>query len=137
MRLLHIRGDAQSDSPVEISLGGYIVSESERPPYVIISYRWRDDEVLFADMIANDAAAQAKKGYRKLEASYRVALEHGCQYLWCDTCCINKESSAGLSESINSVQEYYAKSKLCIAYLDDVTDEPYDEAAFRGSKWFS
>jgi hypothetical protein len=139
MRLLHIQSDhdGQIDSPIKISLGDYIVNESMRPPYAILSHRWRDDEVLFTDMIANDAAAQAKRGYRKLEACSRIALEHGCQYLWCDTCCINKESSAELSESINSMYEYYAKSALCIAYLDDVKDHPYNESEFRGAEWFS
>jgi hypothetical protein len=139
MRLLHVRGnhDAQGNSLIQISLGDYIVSESMRPPYVILSHRWRDDEVLFADMIENDAVAQAKKGYRKLEACSRIALRHGFQYIWCDTCCIDKESSAELSESINSMYKYYAKSAICIAYLDDVSDQPHPESEFRSSEWFS
>ena len=40
---------------------------------------------------------------------------------WIDTCCIDKSSSAELSEAINSMFSYYRDSKICYAYLSDVS----------------
>jgi hypothetical protein len=137
MRLLHIQNDRPSDLPLKLTLREFIGNESERPRYAILSHRWREEEVLFADMNGDQTAAQAKIGYRKLEASCKVALENGYEYVWCDTCCIDKSSSAELSEAINSMYEYYAKSGLCIAYLDDVEDGPLNGSTFASAVWFS
>ncbi|OIW34304.1 hypothetical protein CONLIGDRAFT_626340 [Coniochaeta ligniaria NRRL 30616] len=59
-------------------------------------------------------------------------------YVWVDTCCINKESSAELSEAINSMYEWYKRAHLCVAILSDVAgteSDPHGE--FGKSRWFS
>ena len=62
---------------------------------------------------------------------------------WIDTCCIDKSSSAELSEAINSMFRWYEKAGVCYAYLSDVpalslSESPYDEKSpFRRSKWFT
>ena len=61
-----------------------------------------------------------KTGYAKIKKACEIARDHKLEFLWCDTNCINKESSADLSESINSMFAYYADAALCIAYLEDV-----------------
>jgi hypothetical protein len=137
MRLLQIQEDRHSDLPLKLTLRDFIGNESERPRYAILSHRWREEEVLFADMTGDQTAVEAKIGYHKLEACCKVALENGYQYMWCDTCCIDKSSSAELSEAINSMYEYYAKSGLCIAYLDDVEDGPLNGSSFARAVWFS
>jgi hypothetical protein len=81
--------------------------------------------------------ARTKKGYAKLEGSCRIAMQHGYQFIWADTVCIDKSSSAELSEAINSMYEYYAKSQLCIAYLDDVEDVSQNDTYLDKSAWFT
>ena len=49
-----------------------------------------------------------------------LAQEHGFYYAWVDTCCIDKTSSAELTEAINSMFRYYALSEVCYVYLNDV-----------------
>jgi hypothetical protein len=121
MRLLHIRGDAWSDDPLDITLCDFLGTDI--PPYMILSHRWREDEVLFGDMVVSDrTTARAKKGYDKLEMSCRIALQQKLEYAWMDTCCIDKSSSAELSEAINSMYNYYANAQVCYAYLDDVVE---------------
>ncbi|KAF2819229.1 hypothetical protein CC86DRAFT_307699, partial [Ophiobolus disseminans] len=129
MRLLHIQGRPWGDKPLEISPCEFVPSDV--PPYIILSHRWREDEVLFADMSEPIAAGvRQKKGYAKLESSCRIALQMDVPYLWMDTCCIDKGSSAELSEAINSMNEYYANAFQCIVYLDDV----HDIETYRGSR---
>ena len=59
-------------------------------------------------------------GYAKLSAACDMARTLEFQYLWMDTCCIDKSSSSELSESINSMYRWYQCAALCIVYLDDV-----------------
>ena len=60
-------------------------------------------------------------GFSKLADSTRIAKEAGFEYIWIDTCCIDKSSSAELSEAINSMFKWYQNSSLCLAYLSDVS----------------
>ena len=69
-----------------------------------------------------------------------VARRDGFEFVWIDTCCIDQKSSAELSESINSMYMWYARSAVCYAYLQDVssTAEPQSaDSEFRQSVWFT
>lgn len=57
------------------------------------------------------------------------------------SCCIDKASTAELSEAINSMFRCYERSKACYAYLADVStgtqaEEPA-ESSFASSNWFT
>ncbi|THU80949.1 HET-domain-containing protein [Dendrothele bispora CBS 962.96] len=109
------------------------------PPYVILSHTWEDDEVSFQDM-QNPELARRKKGYTKILAACRLAQNDGYEYIWIDSCCINKDSSAELSEAINSMYRYYEKSDVCYAYLSDARrdeDPRSHTSSFRWCKWFT
>ena len=64
-----------------------------------------------------------------------------------DAFCIDKSSSAELSEAINSMFRWYHSATKCYAYLSDVSisssiedDQPSQwvwEPAFRKSRWFT
>ncbi|RMY41808.1 hypothetical protein D0865_12183 [Hortaea werneckii] len=90
------------------------------PPYAILSHTWEDDEVLFKDMDDLEKA-KAKSGWQKIEYVCRQALEDGLEWAWVDTCCIDKSSSAELSEAINSMFNWYKCSTVCYVYLCDLT----------------
>ncbi|KAB5536323.1 hypothetical protein GE09DRAFT_1250055 [Coniochaeta sp. 2T2.1] len=82
------------------------VPDSHRQNYAILLHIWGEDEVLFKDM--NDIGhARLKKGWRKIQETCRLARERSLPYAWIDTCCIDKSSSAELSEAINSMFDWY------------------------------
>ena len=64
--------------------------------YAILSHTWGHDEVLYDD-ICNDAARK-KDGWKKVQFCADQAQADNLQYFWLDTCCIDKSSSAELSE---------------------------------------
>jgi hypothetical protein len=86
---------------------------------VILSHTWGEDEITFQD-IQDLEKARKKKGFRKLEQYCRKAHSDGFKWVWVDTCCIDKTSSAELSEAINSMYQWYRDSKICYAYLEYV-----------------
>jgi Fungal fruit body lectin/Heterokaryon incompatibility protein (HET) len=108
------------------------------PDYAILSHTWGDEEVLFQDL-QNESKARAMKGYSKIEGACAQALRDGFEYVWIDTCCINKESSAELSEAINSMYAWYQDSQVCYAYLADTPSEEdatSKSSSFAKSRWF-
>lgn len=65
------------------------------PPYAILSHTWGDEEVTLQEMQRNEYTHL--KGFLKIKACCEQALEEGLEWVWVDTCCIDKTSSAELS----------------------------------------
>jgi hypothetical protein len=108
------------------------------PQYAILSHTWGKDEVTFQDLPAGHTEMGA--GFAKLRRFCALAKEHQFTYVWMDTCCIDKTSSAELSEAINSMYRWYEMSDVCYAYLEDVHDDDNpteEESSFRKSRWFT
>ncbi|KAK6849233.1 hypothetical protein PG995_013066 [Apiospora arundinis] len=106
-------------------------------PYAILSHTWGPEEISFQEWeVVHDSGAiqgqcphtqkmsrpnvTRKKGYEKVIGACQQAARDGIKYLWCDTNCIDKTSSAELSEAINSMFAWYRDSKICYALLTDV-----------------
>lgn len=122
MRLLDLhKCDLRVGKLTMIDTGG-----SAPPPYAILSHTWENEEILFADVERGDP--RSKAGYAKVKGAIRQALRDGYAYLWDDTCCIAKSSSAELSEAINSMYRWYQGASRCYGYLSDVSVEPDDQA---------
>ena len=115
-----------------------VLRTDEITQYAILSHRWEDGEVLFEDMIGERAVAEAKQGYKKLADACQLAADDGLDYIWIDTCCIDKGSSSELSEAINSMYAWYREAIVCYAYLSDVPEGTDIETgpAFGYSKWW-
>ena len=79
----------------------------------------------------------------KVRGFLEQAEKDGYDWAWADTCCIDKTSSAELSEGINSMFEYYAQSSVCYVYLVGVSPGPVDQDPkydlrddeFEGHRW--
>ncbi|KAK7468399.1 hypothetical protein VKT23_002914 [Stygiomarasmius scandens] len=111
------------------------------PPYAALSHTWEESqEVSFQEFQNPTEDVKKRSGYTKILEACRLSYRYGFQYIWIDTCCINKDSSAELSEAINSMYEYYRNAVVCYAYLEDVygDEDPRAEGSqFRSSKWFA
>ena len=80
-----------------------------------------------------------KKLSEKIRKACEIARSHGYDYIWIDSCCIDKTSSSELSEAINSMYAWYGRAAMCYAFLVDVPQEDVpdsDQSAFRKSRWF-
>lgn len=144
MRLLHTK-----NLTFKFFQGGKI------PQYAILSHRWSRAEVSHQEYQTKTSASGT--GYAKIVELCKLARSRGLEWAWIDTCCIDKTSSAELTESINSMWSYYRNAAECYAYLADVTDwdgtssgmrmtvsNGFDEplhprtlATLRGSEWFT
>ena len=122
-------------------------ADPETPSYAILSHTWGDGEVTFRDCygvqdITENLEIRRMPGYQKIWGCCSQAWRDGFSHVWIDTCCIDKSSSAELSEAINSMYSWYEMSARCYAYLADVCGSEADDHAaelspFRKSKWFT
>lgn len=101
------------------------------PDYAILSHTWGDEEVTLRDL--HSQTGSEKKGWSKIKNACQYAASQGWEYIWIDTCCIDKTDPTELSEAINSMFSWYESASVCYAYLADVTDG----AAFERSRWFT
>jgi hypothetical protein len=134
MHLLEFNNDG------EFSLTTFLADNIPQK-YAILSHTWEAEEVTFEDL--QNGTGTKKTGYNKIRFCGERARRDGLQYFWVDTCCINKSSSAELSEAINSMFRWYRESTRCYVYLSDVlrtaanTNDVAWESAFRKSRWFT
>jgi hypothetical protein len=111
---------------------------SNIPKYAILSHTWQKEEISLQELEAD--SNKDKAGWRKVIKFCELASSEGYTFAWIDTCCIDKTSSAELSEAINSMFQWYQSAALCYAYLEDV-DHTRLGTAFLGSSvdepfWF-
>lgn len=120
------------------SNGDFRLSEpyiGEIPPYAILSHTWGSEEVTYRDII--ESTGKNKAGYKKLKFIAGQAAKDNLKYFWVDTCCIDKSSSAELTEAINSMFRWYQEAAKCYVYLADVPAPSSDRSAFKESRWFT
>ena len=87
------------------------------PEFAILSHTWGEGEISFLDMMAiksdPEHAATKRPGYAKIVQICKQAIKDNISYVWVDTCCIDKTSSAELSEAINTMYRWYQQAKTC------------------------
>ena len=124
--------------------------EQNIPNYCILSHRWGEKEVSYKDY--RKGRNLDGPGYRKIVDFCRFVKDRraevvrremqpfeAVEWVWVDTCCIDKRSSAELSEAINSMFAWYNRARECYVYLADVSagrETPEAWEAFRHSAWF-
>ncbi|PVH84096.1 HET-domain-containing protein, partial [Cadophora sp. DSE1049] len=143
-----------------LNTSNYILRDftsSDIPKYAILSHRWEGQELTFQELQAinlgldqspqiSDERGHMATGWSKIKGACTQAWKDGYEWIWIDSCCIDKTSSAELSEAINSMFIWYKNAEVCYAYLSDVhfdyTEYLLDNVDwspddFRSSKWFT
>jgi hypothetical protein len=112
-------------------------SSKSIPPYAILSHTWGNekDEVTFKEMTPDveSSPTAEKEGFMKIKMTCIKALELNLKYVWVDTCCIDKSSSAELTEAINSMFKWYQRAVVCFVYLKDLDPE---RDSLQNCNWF-
>ena len=113
--------------------------------YAILSHTWNPQgEQTFQELCdvqrthLGDAIFDSPQLSPKIREFCSFARDVGYDYIWIDSCCIDKTSSTELSEAINSMFTCYALSEVCYAFLEDVHqhDSPDPKGSeFRKARW--
>ena len=142
--------------------------ESVPGGYAIVSHVWGEKETIFQHIepfpdelseavttslaesptISHGAASHGNADSRRpgMSPPFRLyANKGGHEWAWAETCCIDKASSAELTEATNSMYRYYSLADVCYVYSADVEttdpsctaleDSPLFKHEFMKSKW--
>jgi len=122
------------------------------PPYAILSHRWIEEkEVTFHEFLnargPDRDEMKKKSGYQKILQACLKAQNDNIDFIWVDTCCIDKADHGQVAQDVKSMFAYYENSVVCYAYLVDVyrwdcgPDSPHYREQWRkwmfeDSEWF-
>jgi hypothetical protein len=122
------------------------------PQYAILSHCWShatEQEEASYHLVTEGRTQPDSYGWQKVIRCCDLARSRALGWAWIDTICIDRASSAELSEAINSMYSWYKRSTECYAFLDDVKwleAETQSSAGnfasqnwqnFGSSRWFS
>ncbi|KAI0658051.1 hypothetical protein C8Q70DRAFT_198246 [Cubamyces menziesii] len=119
-----------SSAPVSTLLVLYLVIPLSwaRPLLESVGRSWSSSSVLTDPRLSE-----------KIRGACAYARANGHRYIWIDSGCIDKSSSAELSEAINAMYNWYRRATVCYVYLSDVADavkeEAEDDGEFHRSRW--
>ncbi|KAK7743414.1 hypothetical protein SLS62_010608 [Diatrype stigma] len=145
MRLLHAKTLRLLEFPYDDNL----------PEYAVLSHTWgaSGDEVTLKDLHSWTPWFKRKPGWTKIKGCCRQALTDGIEYVWIDTCCLDRPKStqaqgqstvtaAVYHHEVQLMWRYYAGARVCYVHLADVHDSPKTnpespDSSFRRSRWFT
>ncbi|KXJ86599.1 heterokaryon incompatibility protein-domain-containing protein, partial [Microdochium bolleyi] len=116
------------------------------PSYAILSHTWGTGEVSLQAFEAAyeqpESPTHSLPGFEKIVRACLQSRALGLQYCWVDTCCIDKTSSAELSEAINSMFRWYEEANVCIVVLEDYIHDSRPDGVSGGPpidlcRWFT
>ena len=126
-----------------LNAANFTLKHFDQPParYATLSHVWQHDED------SPEQTFQAVQALRtpkpaisdKIRDASKHARAQGLNWIWIDTCCIDRTNNAELSEAVNSMFDWYAGATVCFAFLHDVSPKENPAAAdssFRKSRWF-
>ena len=107
-----------------------------------LSHTWEEEEVSQQELWVGSEETRSKVGYLKIQCACEIAQWTNIRYMRIDTCCIDKKSSAELSEAINSMFRWYRNARVCHVHLSDVAatevvGHTYGSEQFIASQWFT
>ena len=89
---------------------------SATPEYVILSHTWGEEEMSFQGI--QDLNSRDQKGFAKVKNFCAQAARDGFEWVWIDTWCIDKSSSAELSEASSQLSKLRLDFQVVLENID-------------------
>ncbi|KAF8552779.1 hypothetical protein OG21DRAFT_1511030 [Imleria badia] len=108
--------------------------------WIMFSHTWEGREPTFKDVNLVDSVWELDESplNKKLRQFCGTAREDGHRWAWSDTCCIDKDTSAILSQSLISMYTWYEKAAETLVYLADVlSSAELGDLALTKSRWMT
>ncbi|KAK6435197.1 hypothetical protein LTR95_008617 [Oleoguttula sp. CCFEE 5521] len=107
--------------------------------YAILSHRWHAKEISYQQLESAEKIARSitLPHFAKIQSACAKAASLGYQWLWIDTCCINKQDNAELTESLNSMYKWYNVDHITAKGPTPFAVAATDESKVPESEWFT
>ncbi|KAF8550350.1 TPR-like protein [Imleria badia] len=108
--------------------------------WIMFSHTWEGKEPTLKDVNIVDSVWKLDDSplHEKLRQFCKTASEDGYRWAWSDTCCIDKDTSAILSQSLIAMYMWYEKAAETLVYLADVlSSAELADLALTNSRWMT
>ncbi|KAI7785168.1 Vegetative incompatibility protein HET-E-1 [Diaporthe eres] len=89
------------------------------PSYSVFFHAHGSDDIGFEDF-SNPEMLPRKAGFNRLRQACSRARKHGSKWLWSDAVCIDRGSTAALTDAFNSLARIYQDCTFSLIYLEDL-----------------
>ncbi|KAF8555608.1 hypothetical protein OG21DRAFT_1483747 [Imleria badia] len=106
----------------------------------MFSHTWEGKEPTFKDvnLVVSVWELDESPLNKKLRQFCMTVHEDGYRWAWSDTCCIDKDTSAILSQSLIAMYSWYEKAAETLVYLADVlSSAEFGDLALTKSRWMT
>ena len=106
--------------------------------WTMFSHTWEGEEPTFQEVNLVDSVQNLDGSplHEKLRRFCETAHEGDGRWVWSDTCCIDKTTSAILSQSLTSMYGWYEEAAETLVYLADVLSSA-ELGALSKSRWMT
>ena len=106
--------------------------------WTMFSHTWEGEEPTFQEVNLVDSVHNLDRSplNEKLRRFCETAHEGDGRWVWSDTCCIDKSTSAILSQSLTSMYGWYGEAAETLVYLADVLSSA-ELGALTKSRWMT
>ena len=106
--------------------------------WTMFSHTWEGEEPTFQEVnsVGSVQNLDVSQLNEKLRQFCETAREGGGRWVWSDTCCIDKSTSAILSQSLTSMYGWYEEAAETLVYLADVLSSA-GFGALSTSRWMT
>ncbi|KAH9211069.1 heterokaryon incompatibility protein-domain-containing protein [Leptodontidium sp. 2 PMI_412] len=113
-------------------------ADSVPPRYAILSHLWGPDEATIEDFRGSrNISDLLSHGHHKIKNCCMQAQRDGIQWVWIDSCCVDRSIRDELSDTINLMYKWLENSHVCYAYLSTVSSAVGQiMPTFEQFKWF-
>ncbi|KAF8547529.1 hypothetical protein OG21DRAFT_907345 [Imleria badia] len=108
--------------------------------WIMFSHTWEGREPTLKDVNLVNSVWELDDSplNEKLRQFCTTASEDGYRWAWSDTCCIDKDTSAILSQSLIAMYNWYEKAEETLVYLADVlSSAELGDLALTNSRWMT
>lgn len=120
-----------------VTAGGLYGRRTNRTGHGVDHKLVRSEDLTPSERAAAITFAKAKGAYCKALFCATQAKKDGLEYCWIDSSCIDKRSSAELSEALNSMFRWYQEAAKCYVFLSDFPTLEHDLSKIRPESWES
>ncbi|KAH7137476.1 hypothetical protein B0J13DRAFT_419550, partial [Dactylonectria estremocensis] len=101
----------------------YYPQPADCPAYAVLTHCLKDGELTdLHDLPSQNLVSESQRAScTVIREACGEAQSFGVEFIWLDEVCINRSSTAAISEALNSMFQIYQQADVCLVYLSDIS----------------
>ncbi|KAK7974534.1 hypothetical protein PG989_016382 [Apiospora arundinis] len=115
----------------------WLADDEHGPLCAALSRYWGSGEITYDDLQSNSGCVLVHGSSDPMDACLDALDSRKLDWLWADTICADRSSSAVVAESLGYMYRWYHNCAVCLNYLDDICAAESSEEMLVKPSWLS